>query len=155
MRIFDESKRHEITDYDLNLGSINEDTLVIHHDAVEHVDEVGHYVTIAEYPNGGKEVEWVVDVEGAEGKEAYDEEEQILVYIPYTPEQLEEKELGKLRSRRESECFSIVNRGEPWYRRLTEEQKLELDSWYAAWLDVTETKVIPEKPGWLANEVTA
>ena len=54
-----------------------------------------------------------------------------------------------LRMLREDECFSIINRGEPWYDRLTEEQKAELDAWYSAWLDVTETKVIPEKPSWL------
>ncbi len=54
-----------------------------------------------------------------------------------------------LRSRREYECFRYINRGNAWYDLLTEQQKIELKEWYQAWLDVTETKVIPEKPSWL------
>lgn len=54
-----------------------------------------------------------------------------------------------LRSRREYECFRYINRGNAWYDLLTEQQKIELKEWYQAWLNVTETKVIPEKPSWL------
>lgn len=55
----------------------------------------------------------------------------------------------ELRFKREKACFPIINRGELWYSRLTADQKKELDAWYQAWLDVTGTKVIPEKPEWL------
>lgn len=58
-------------------------------------------------------------------------------------------ELQILRIKREDECFPIINRGNLWYATLTEEQVAELDNWYMAWLDVTETKVIPKKPKWL------
>lgn len=54
-----------------------------------------------------------------------------------------------LRFLREQECFPIINRGTLWYERLTTEQKEELNIWYQAWLDVTETKIIPDKPIWL------
>lgn len=54
-----------------------------------------------------------------------------------------------LRSRRELECFSIINRGTLWYDRLTESQKTELESWYEAWLNVTDTNVVPPKPAWI------
>ena len=54
-----------------------------------------------------------------------------------------------LRKRRETECFSYINRGQLWYARLTEEQKAEMQAWYAAWLKVTETLTVPEKPSWL------
>lgn len=57
--------------------------------------------------------------------------------------------LDKLRNQRELECFPIVNRGQLWYDTLTAEQRTELQSFYRAWLDVTETKVIPTKPSWL------
>lgn len=57
-------------------------------------------------------------------------------------------ELEHIRNLRQ-ECFAIINRGELWYNRLSESQKQELDDWYQAWLDVTETKVIPKKPEWL------
>lgn len=62
---------------------------------------------------------------------------------------VEAETLGQLREQREVECFAIINRGVLWYNTLTEQQKLELDKWYKAWLDVTETMVIPEKPSWL------
>ena len=50
---------------------------------------------------------------------------------------------------RATECFPIVNRGIVWYNTLTSEQKEELNNWYQAWLDVTETLEIPQKPTWL------
>ena len=59
------------------------------------------------------------------------------------------KELVDLRYQREQLCFSYINRGELWYSRLTTEQKEELETWYQAWLDVTETKVVPTAPEWL------
>ena len=55
-----------------------------------------------------------------------------------------------LRARRQRECFNIVdNRSQLWWMKLTNIQKEELELWYEAWLKVTETKVIPEKPLWL------
>lgn len=60
-----------------------------------------------------------------------------------------EQELKELRRRRERECFPIVNRGEAWYRLLLEYQRQELYVWYQQWLDVTETRVIPQKPTWM------
>lgn len=60
-----------------------------------------------------------------------------------------EQILMNLRNQREVECFPIINRGKLWYDNLTTEQVTELDEWYNAWLDVTETKVIPNKPNWL------
>lgn len=58
---------------------------------------------------------------------------------------------NSFRERREEECFPIINRGRIWYDRLTEEQLAELRAWYNAWLNVTETLIIPEKPSWLEN----
>lgn len=61
----------------------------------------------------------------------------------------EERFINKLRCQREKQCFPYINRGELWYNQLTDEQKTELAIWYKAWLDVTETKVMPTKPEWL------
>lgn len=61
----------------------------------------------------------------------------------------EEEMVEDLRSRREKECFPFINRGKLWYDMLTQEQILELNLWYIDWLNVTESKVIPEKPQWL------
>lgn len=64
--------------------------------------------------------------------------------------------IPNLRSQREVECFSIINqiyivngKSATWFDTLTEEQKIEAEQWLQAWRDVTETKVIPEKPVWL------
>lgn len=57
--------------------------------------------------------------------------------------------LADLRTRRETECFSVINRGQLWYESITIPQLLELRQWYKDWLAVTETKVVPEKPTWL------
>ena len=54
-----------------------------------------------------------------------------------------------LRQLRAVHCFPVINRGKLWYDNLTEEQHQELDKWYEDWLNVTETKVIPDKPSWL------
>lgn len=58
-------------------------------------------------------------------------------------------EIKKLRRLREDECFPVINRGALWYERLSDAQKTELAEWYDAWLDITETKIVPEKPTWL------
>ena len=74
---------------DLTLGYLKPGTRTEHHDAVEGVTEVWHYETIAEYPNGGKDVRKVVDVPGVEAKPAWDEEIPIQIYVPYTQEELD------------------------------------------------------------------
>lgn len=77
---------------DLTLGYIKLDTRTVHHEAVEGVREVWHYETVAEYPNGGKDVKKVVDVPGVEAKPAWEEELQIKIYVPYTQEELDRME---------------------------------------------------------------
>ena len=57
--------------------------------------------------------------------------------------------VDELRLKREKACFPVINRGELWYSRLTADQKKELDVWYQAWLDVTDTKVLPDTLTWL------
>ncbi len=95
MRILDENGV-EIQSADYDKGYLKEDRiLAARHDAVEAVEEQGHYETTAEYPNGGRDVEWVVDVPGIEAREAWDEYEDILRYIPYTAEELAEIERQK------------------------------------------------------------
>ena len=91
MRVFNEDKTQELKEYDLNKGHLELDKLFIrHHKAVEEIKEQWHYETIAEYPNGGKDVSKVIDVPYQAPQEAFDEYEDIYVYIPYTYEELEE-----------------------------------------------------------------
>lgn len=55
----------------------------------------------------------------------------------------------RLRGRREKECFRVINRGQLWYATLTVQQLGDLADWYKAWLDVTDTFIVPEMPDWL------
>ena len=64
-------------------------------------------------------------------------------------EQRLEKQKEALRQQREAECFPVINRGWMWYSGLNLVQWLELKKWYLAWLNVTETLLIPERPTWL------
>ena len=89
MRIFDESKQTELKEIDREAGRLVPDRLFIaHHDAREASEEIGHYEVIREYKNGGKDVKWVVDKPAVTACEEHDEYEDILVFVPYTEEEL-------------------------------------------------------------------
>lgn len=106
-RIFDKSGNElKQEDIDLNVGKLVDETITVHHDAVEGVKEVSHVEVLKEYyqtgPDGepvldedghkivfGKDVQTVIDVPGVEAKAAYDEQEEIQRYIPYTAEELD------------------------------------------------------------------
>ena len=116
MRILDEHNI-EIENPDYELGYLKEETLFIqHHEAVEAVAEEGHFEVIAEYPNGGKDVKWVIDVAAVEAAEAWDEYEEIYRYVLYTEEELAE------RQRLAEEAY----RNSPEYRIKELEAALEL-----------------------------
>ena len=77
---------------DLSLGYLTPGKRTEHHAAVQGVAEQWHYETVAEYPNGGKDIRRVVDVPGVEAREAWDEEIAIQIYTPYTQEELDRME---------------------------------------------------------------
>ena len=113
MRVFDENKTIELTDYDLEKGQLVADTLLVaHHDAVEAVEEQGHHEVVRTYPNGGKDVEWVVDVPGVEAKPAWDEYENILIYVPYTEKQIAEMEISTLKAKLASTDYKAIKYAE-------------------------------------------
>lgn len=137
MRIFDENGI-EIESPDLEKGYLQNDRLfIMHHDAVEAVEEVGHWETVAEYPNGGKDVEWIVDTPGMEAAEAWDEYEEILRYVTYTEAELKLREYEKNRQPlSEMEVLKIL---------LTEQvNTLTVD-------DKTALRMLRFYPEWAAN----
>ena len=82
--------------YDLQTGHIVVSNKTVHHEAVDGVDEHGHYETIREYPEtGGKDVTWVVDVPGVQGYGAWDEEVPVNTFVPYTANELAQIEAAK------------------------------------------------------------
>lgn len=77
---------------DDTLGYTQEELILIqHHDAIEAVEEQWHYEVIKEYPNGGKDLQKVIDIPGVEATDAWDETEEILRWYPYTEEELAER----------------------------------------------------------------
>lgn len=88
MEIYGENMQ-PIENPDLSKGWLEPKSRTVEHAAIIGVKEVGHYKTVAEYANGGKDVAWVVDVPGVEAKEAWTEEVAYQVYHPYTQEELD------------------------------------------------------------------
>ena len=106
MRIFNEDKtvqmylaedRVEDGDYidipdnlicDLSKGKLENDTLIEHIPEQQEIQEQWHYKTVKEYPNGGKDVEKVIDVIGQPYIAEHDEVEDILVYKPYSEQEI-------------------------------------------------------------------
>lgn len=88
MEIYDENMQ-PIENPDLAKGWLESKKRTVEHAAIIGVKEIGHHEVIAEYPNGGKDITWVIDVPGVEAKEAWTEEVTYQVYHPYTQEELD------------------------------------------------------------------
>ena len=91
MKIIDENGA-VIENPDLTLGYLVGDTEPLEHPAIEGVEEVSHYETVAEYPNGGRDVRKVIDTPGVPAKAAWTEQVSIQRYIRYTEEELAAQE---------------------------------------------------------------
>lgn len=87
MEIYNE-RMERIENPDLSLGALNPGKRTVHHASVQGVTEEWHYETVAEYPNGGRDIRKVIDVPGVEARDAWDEEIAIQIYRPYTDEEL-------------------------------------------------------------------
>ena len=98
MKIYNQSKTEILENPDLEKGYLKQDKIeTAYHEATPEIQEKSHYVTIKEYPNGGKDVGKVIDVEYQPAKEAYYDYEDIQVYIPYNKKELAQIEIGKLK----------------------------------------------------------
>lgn len=109
MKIID-SNGVEIANPDLTKGYLKQETQTVHHDAVEVVEEVSHYETIAEYPNGGKDVRKVVDVPGVAAQDAYDEEVEVQRYIRYTADELAAQEKARKEAEEKAQLPTVEER---------------------------------------------
>lgn len=112
MKVYNETKTEILTDYDLKLGHLIKDKIVV--PEVCYIKEEGHYETIREYENGGKDVKWVIDTPGVEHKPA--REEEILIYVPYTEKELKiidaEKKIQELKDKLEKTDYQAIKYAE-------------------------------------------
>ena len=96
MKILDETGA-VVENPDLTLGYLTDDTEEITHPAVEGVEEQWHWETVTEYPNGGRDVQKIIDRPGVQAQEEWVEQVPIQKYVRYTAEELaaQEKERQK------------------------------------------------------------
>lgn len=108
MKIIDENRK-EMLDFDPTKGYlVKKQRFVKHHEAVKAVEEKGHYEVIAEYPNGGKDVEWVIDTPGVKEQEAYDEYEDVQQFVPFTAAQLAVQRISDLKQLLRDSDYNIL-----------------------------------------------
>lgn len=125
MKIYNKDKTQELLfeECDLGLGYLKQCYETIEHEATEFVKEQGHYEVIKEYDNGGKDVEWVVDVKGSEAKPAWTESIEYYLYIPYSQNYLKKKhyedEIQDCQRKLNESDFKAIKYMEGWY---TEEE---------------------------------
>lgn len=91
MKIIDENGA-ALENPDLTLSWLRDETEAMKHPAQAGVPELSHYETVAEYPNGGKDVRKIIDREGIPARDAWTEQVPIQRYIRYTAEELAAKE---------------------------------------------------------------
>ena len=92
MRIFNEDKTIELNNIDETKGYIKDDKILLKH--IDKVEEQGHYETIKEYANGGKDMAYIIDRPAVEEQDIY---EDIKVFIPYTNDELILIEINNLK----------------------------------------------------------
>ena len=87
MKIFD-TEANEITNPDIEKGELAYESLRVIHTWVIDVEERTHEKVIAEYPNGGKDVEIVIDVEERGHWETRDEEGNVVDFDGIIPDDM-------------------------------------------------------------------
>lgn len=108
MRIFDKNDK-ELQQIDEKGGYLREDSrFLMRHEAVEAREEKGHFEVVKEYPNGGKDVEWVIDEPAVEATEAWDEYEPILRFVEFTQSEINQRRIGELKAMLQSTDYMIL-----------------------------------------------
>ena len=136
MRVFDKTKTTELTDYDLEKGYLRDDVLETEIPEQQAVEEKFHYETVREYPNGGKDVEKVIDVEGKPYVPAHTEREDIYVDVPYTDDEIDRmsaiKEIAELKANLRETDYKAIKFAEGL---ISEADYAEVKAQRQAWRD--------------------
>lgn len=134
MKIFNEDKTIELEkeQCDLSLGYFDKDTLDHIVPEQQDIKEVGHYETIREYDNGGKDVEWIVEVAGQEYVPEHTEIEEILVYRLYTQQELNQQRINDLKYQLDETDYQAIKFAEG---AMTEEEYAPMREQRQEWRD--------------------
>ena len=106
MEIYDEQMQ-PLAAPDMALGWMEEAFRSVHHPAVPAIREQWHYEVTAQYSNGGRDVRRVIDVPGMQARNAWEERIPILIYHPFTGEELAQREAEKNRPEMEARMQRI------------------------------------------------
>ena len=145
-KVYNQNKTEILSNYDLSLGYLIQDTIIHYFPEISAVQPEGHYEVITEYPDGGKDVDWVVDVPGVEGVAEHSETEDIMIYIPYTKNELIEINKQKLRIKR-APLLVAFDKWEKAVLRGREVDDALVMNWFQSILDLNEDALnnIPER----------
>lgn len=121
MKVYNEEKTEVLETYDLTKGFLRTDKILkVHHESVPAAPAVAvaskieailtnggkvieidgvYYEVVKEFQNGGMTVEEIEETPGVPKQEAYDEYEEIFVFVPYTDEELEQQNSDKYENR--------------------------------------------------------
>lgn len=144
MRIFDVTKTYELSrdSIDMAKGYLKPDKkFVMHHDEV-FAREAVYIDKPVIYPNSSTSIYKELVTPAVEAKDAYDEYEDIEVYVPYNTEELKDM----LRAKRDG----LLNAFDKWEKavlRGREQDDYMIMSWYHDLLNLQETAFenIPER----------
>ena len=131
MRIFNENKTQELNEEpDYGKGYLKHDKLfVAHHDATEAIAAV-YEDRIVEEENGGISIYKDLVTHAVEEKDAWDEYEEIQVYVPYSENELAEREIAKLKEKLRETDYQAIKFAEG---EMSLEDYAELKEKRAAW----------------------
>lgn len=104
MKIIDENGS-VVENPDLTAGYLAADTEAVEHPAQDAVEELSHYETVAEYPNGGKDVRKVIDRAAVPAAPAWTEQVPVQRYIRYTEEELAAREKEQQEASQQQEAL--------------------------------------------------
>lgn len=108
MKIYNQEKTMQIAFPDLDKGYLVDGKVQIGQSTgVIEVKEQGHFIVDKEYPNGGKDVKWIVDVPYVAPKPSEPIFEDIKVYIPYSLEELRAKKEQRFCEQYQSEISEL------------------------------------------------
>jgi hypothetical protein len=136
MKIFNKSKTKELTrdSVDMSKGYLEQDRMLIkHHKEQQEIQEQSHQELIEDYSalGGGKVYKTIIDVPYQAYKEAYDEYEDVLVYIEYTAKDFVEIDIQNLKEMLNTTDWIVLKIAEAE----TEEEKQALRVKYAEQLN--------------------
>lgn len=104
---------------DFSKGYLVDKEEIIFHEEEKGIEEKGHFETIREYPNGGKDVEWIVDEPKVPYKPAWEEKIMYQIYMPFSSLELEkiekEKELNYALAQLANSDYQAIKYAEGWF----------------------------------------